>query len=279
MIGALLTGAGVAGRRWPLVLALWLLGIAFGAAFALASAAWLTEALAGSLATRTLLHRIDPDVLVDLWAHHREGLTVLLVLAAVLGGVHIVLWWWLYGVVVAAIQRPARESGTPWAQGLALAPVMAQLFVLALFVLAIFSAAVGAAAYALLRWTRSDPSPFVWYDIGAAALAAWAIGFVFLAAVHDHARLRACRARQSALAAYRWALGFVWHGGERAFLVACMLQLSALLLWVGYQAIGLTVPVTELLGLTGSLLWAEAYLLVRVWVRLWFFAAQNELQA
>jgi len=279
MIRALLTGAAAAGRRWPLVLALWLFTIAFGVSFALAGAAWLTDALEGSLATRTLLHHIDVAVLIDLWTDHREGLSLLLVFAAVLGGMHVVLWWWLYGVVVAALQRPPGESGTAWGRGLALAPVMAQLFVLALVVLALFSAAVGVAAYGLLRWTRADPSPFVWYEIGGGALAAWMIGFVFLAAVHDHARLRACRARQSAFGAYRWALGFVWHGGERAFLVACALQMSALALWLGYQAVGLTVPVTELLGLTGSLLWAEAYLLVRVWIRLWFFAAENELQA
>ncbi len=36
---------------------------------------------------------------------------------------------------------------------------------------------------------------------------------------------------------------------------------------------------TAVLGLTGSLLWGEAVLWVRLWVRVWFFAAQNELQA
>jgi len=279
MFRALLRGTAAVARRWPLVLALWLFSVVFGVAFALASAVWLGDALEGSLATRTLLHHIDPDVLVDLWVHHREGLTMLLTLAAVLGGVHVVLWWWLYGVVVAALQRRSGDPGTAWAQGLILAPMIAQLFVLALLVLALFSTAVGAAAYAGLRWTRADPSPFVWYEITGAALAIWVIGFVFLTAVHDHARLRACRARQSALCAYRWAFAFVWRGGERAFLLACVLQLSALILWLGYQAVWLTVPVTELLGLTGSLLWAEAYLLLRLWVRVWFFAAENELQA
>jgi hypothetical protein len=36
--------------------------------------------------------------------------------------------------------------------------------------------------------------------------------------------------------------------------------------------------VVAALGLTGSLLWAEAYLVARAWVRVWFFAAENELQ-
>ena len=97
--------------------------------------------------------------------------------------------------------------------------------------------------------------------------------------MHDHARLRVRRAGQGPPAAYRWALGFVLRGGERAFPLACALQLSGAVLWVVYQAIGLTVPMTAVLGLTGSLLWGEAFLLACMWVRVWFFAAQNELQA
>ena len=155
---------------------------------------------------------------------------------------------------------------------------MAQLFVLAMVVLALFSGAVGGAAYALLRWTRTSPSALIWEEIAAVAAVVWVIGYVFLVAVHDQARLRACRTRQGALSAYRWALGFVRRGGEGAFPLACALQVSGLAVWLGYQVVGLTFPMTALLGLTGSLLWGETYVLVRLWVRVWFFAAQNELQ-
>ena len=97
--------------------------------------------------------------------------------------------------------------------------------------------------------------------------------------MHDHARLHAARTGAGAFAAYRWAFAFVLHGGERAFPLACALQLTALVLWLAYQTVGLSFPMTAILDLTGSLLWGEAYLLLRVWVRVWFFAAQNELQS
>jgi hypothetical protein len=279
MLRSYLAGARAAAQRWPLIVVLWLIAAAFGLTFALASGAWLTDALDGSLATRTLFRAIDPDVLVDLWYHHREGIDALLVLALVLAALHTVLWWWLHGVVICALQQPAGERGLIWTRGLELAPVMAQLFVVALALLAVFSAAVGGTAWILMRSTRSAPAALIWYQIGAAAAVLWAIGYVFLVAVHDHARLRAARTGEGALSAYRWGLAFVVRGGERAFPLACALQLSNLVLWAAYQAIGLTFPMTAILGLTGSLLWGEAFLWVRLWVRVWFFAAQNELQA
>jgi hypothetical protein len=265
-------------RRWPLVVVLWLIAAVFGLAFALASGVWLTDALDGSLATRTLFRQLDADVFVDLWYHHREGLRVLLVLAAVLAVVHTVLWWWLHGVLICALQRPAGETVGVWTEGLGLAPVMAQLFTVAMAVLALFSTAVGGAAYALLRSTRSSPSALIWEGIIGGAAVMWLLGYVFLVAVHDHARLRACRVGGGALPAYGWALGFVARGGERAFPLACALQLSGVTLWGAYHAVSLSVPMTAVLGLTGSLVLGEAFVLARLWVRVWFFAAQNELQ-
>lgn len=286
MLRAYLLGAGAATRRWPLIVILWVITAAFGAGFALASGTWLAEALDGSLATRTLARAIDANVLVDLWYHHSEGLHMLLVLAIVMAVVHTVLWWWLHGVVVLSLQRdPAERGGGPgesrgvWTGGLALAPVMAQLFAIALIVLSLFSATVGGPAYLLMRWTRSEPAAYIWYEIGGAALAVWLLGWVFLVAVHDQARLRAGRTGESALAAYRWAFTFVLHGGERAFPLACALQLTGLAFWLAYQAVAVSLPMTAILGLTGSLLWGEAFLLLRLWVRVWFFAAQNELQS
>lgn len=278
MLRAYLVGARAAAQRWLLIAVLGLITALFGLAFALASGAWLSEALEGSLATRLLLHEIDPDVLVDLWYHHGEGLYVLLIVALLLAVVHTVLWWWLHGVVICALQLPPDERGAIWTRGLELAPVMARLFAVALGILALFSGAVGGTAYVLLRWTRSSPEALIWYQIGGAAAFAWVLGYVFLVAVHDHARLRAARTGEGALPAYRWALGFVLHGGERALALAAALQLTALALWLAYQGIGVSFSMTAILGLTVTLLWGEAYLWVRVWVRVWFFAAQNELQ-
>jgi len=279
MIRAYLAGARATLRRWPLVIVLWLIVAVFGLAFALASGAWLTQALDGSLATRTLFRELDANVFVDLWYHHREGLRGLLVLAAVLGVLHVVLWWWLHGVVICALQRPADDAEGVWTQALGLAPAMAQLFVIATVVFVVFSGAVGGGAYALLRVTRPSPSALIWEAIIGGAALIWVSGYVFLVAVHDHARLRVCRIGRGALPAYGWAISFVMRGGEGAFPLACALQASSLALWAAYHAVSLNVPMTEVLGLTGSLLLGEAFILARVWVRVWFFAAQNELQS
>jgi hypothetical protein len=285
MLRAYLAGARAAARRWPLIVILWLITATFGLAFALATAAWLSDALEGSLATRAVFRTVDPDVLIDLWYHHREGLRALLVLGFVLAAVHTVLWWWLDGVVISSLQRPGHEPltlrlsrGGVWAEGLEVAPAMAQLFAIAIALLALFSGAVGGAAYALLRWTRTDPAAMIWYQIGGVAAAVWAIGCVFLVAVHDQARIRVCRARQQALPAYRWALGFVLRGGERAFPLACALQLTGVGLWLAAYAVDTGFTMAAALGPTGALLWGEAVLWLRLWVRVWFFAAQNELQ-
>jgi hypothetical protein len=277
MVRAYLVGVRAALRRWPLVLILWLIVAAFGFTFALTSGIWLRDALDGSLATRTLFRTLDPDVFVDLWYHHYEGLRGVAAMALVLAGLHTILWWWLHGVVIAALQQP--EPRGTWTRGLELAPRMAQLFAIALSVLALFTGAIGGPAYLLVRWTRSSPSAMIWYEIGGVGAALWLIGYVFLVAVHDHARLRAGRTDDHAFACYRWALGFVLRGRERAFLLACALQLSALAVWLAYQVVGLTFPMSAILGLTGSLLWGQAFLLVRQWVRVWFFAAQDQLQA
>jgi hypothetical protein len=277
MLRAYLAGAATTLRRWPLVTVLWLTAVTFAAAFGTASGLWLAHALEGSLATRTLFKQIDADVLVDLYYHHGESLRMLGVVALLLAVVHTVLWWWLHGVVIYSVQRELTPPD-PWRRAVEAAPTMAQLFLFALAALALLTAAVGGPAYAATRWTRDSPSPMIWYYLWAAAAALWAIGYVFLVAVHDHARIRACRTRHGALACYRWALGFVVRGGERAFPLAVLLQLAAVGLWAGYQAVNLTFSTTEVLGVTGSLIWGVCFLWTRVWVRVWFFAAQSELQ-
>src|SRR4029450_2238895 len=104
MLRAYLAGARAAAQRWPLIIILFLINALFGFAFALSSGAWLNDALEGSLETRILWRTIDPNVLVDLWYHHREGLHMLLVEAVALAAIYSVLWWWLHGVVIASVQ-------------------------------------------------------------------------------------------------------------------------------------------------------------------------------
>jgi hypothetical protein len=262
-------------RRWPLVLGLWLIGTAFGLAFALAAQAWLSMALEGSLATRTLAHHLDADVLVDLWYHHGEGLRMLGVVAAVLAVAHVILCWWLDGVLVAALR--AGESH-PWRDGIDLAPVMARLYGLAVVVALLWTGALAGPTWAALRSTREHPGAFLWYQIVAVALFVWALGMVVLVAIHDHARLRAGLAGAGALGAYGWAMRFVLRDGEATLRLAILLQLSAAGLLAASELSSLFLPLAAVLGLTGSLLVGTLFLLARSAMRVWFFTAQRRLQ-
>jgi hypothetical protein len=275
MLKAYLTGARLTASRWPLITILWLCTAAFGIGFAFASAFWLGEALDGALATKTLLHKLDVQVLIDLYVHHGEGLRMLLILAALLALPHTVLWWWLDGVIVAAV-LPSGES--IWRRGAALTPVMARLFGLGVSLWLAWSGIIGGAAGGLIQLTRDSTTAHVWELIGVVAAAVWSLGTAWLIAVHDQARLRAGLTGCGAVAAYRWGLGFVAFGGERAFALALLLQGSGLALWAVYQAIGLALPLTELIGLTWSLLWGELFLWLRAAVRVWRLAAQRQLQ-
>jgi len=276
LLSACVAGGGAAARRWPLVLVLWGIGVGFGVAFAFASAVWLTAALDGALASRTLLHDLDADVLVDLWFHHRDGLRMLAVAAALLGVAHTMVWWWLDGVIVASL---APCSGSPWQAGTGLAAGMARLWCLALLAQALWGAAIAGPLWAFVRATAESPSAWVWYAGGGAAAGVWLLGGLWLVAVHDQARLRLGLADSGALAAWGWAMHFVLRGGRGAFPLALLLQATALGIWALYQSLSLALPLRELLGLTGSLLLGQAFLLARTWLRVWMLAAQRRLQA
>jgi hypothetical protein len=275
MLSAYVGGFRAMLRRWPLVLILWLIGAAIGLAFTLAAQAWLVTALEGSMASRTLAHRLDADVLVDLWYHHGEGLRMLAVIAALLGVLHMALWWWLDGVIVASI---AGAEGAWWPAGLRLAPVMARLYALALLLAALWSAAVAGPAWALLRATREHPGPYLWYAIGAAAVVVWLLGLLLLVAIHDHARLRAGLAPAPALRAYAWALRFVLREGEGTIRLAALLQATAVAILALAEWSSLGLPLHETIGLTATLLLGEVFLLARTAMRVWFFTAQRRLQ-
>jgi hypothetical protein len=101
---------------------------------------------------------------------------------------------------------------------------------------------------------------------------------LLLTAVHDHARIRVCATGEGFWTAYRWAWRFILGGGERAFLLAAALQLISLSIWVTYQSVSMAFPAGSIVGVFGSLFWGEMFLFVRMWMRVWFFAAQSELQ-
>ena len=280
MLRSYLLGARIAAATWRLALVLWLVGAAFAAAFAGLSGEWLADALDGALATRRLLTDLDPNVLIDLYYYHFESGRQVLRTGVVLAVVYVILWFWLAGVVVTAV-RASRTMTVRHAlrAGADLAPAMFWIYAITIGVLSMFSVVVGGAAWWLIRQTSDNPSEMTSASIVAAATAVWLLGYVFVVAVGDHARLRAAAgAGGGVLRAYGWALRFVLHGGELAFVLALLLQLTGVVLWAGYQAIALTIPVTSGFGVTLSLVWAELFLLARMVLRLWFFAAQNDLQ-
>jgi len=281
MMRAFFAGAGRALAFWPLALALWLVNAVFAAAFALASAYWLAMALDASVARRTLVSDLDPDILVDLYLNHGASFRILLVVGAVVAIGHGVLWIWLHALIVAGLRPDAdsEASSRKWSAGLRHGGVFARLFALAGGVLAVFTAAIVAGAWLGLRWTAASTTAWLSESIVAGAALAWLGGLIVLVAVHDHARIRAVASAQGAWASYRWAWRFVLRGGERALWLALALQISGAALWVAYQLVGLRLPVGEVIGVTGALLWGELFLAARVWMRIWFFAAQNELQA
>ena len=277
---ALIVGARSAIGLWLLAAALWLVDGLFALAFALASGSWLATALDGSLATRSLLKDLDPEYLSDLFLYHGESFRLLLVAGVFLAIGHALLWIWLHAVIVAAVRGGEADGRRDaWSAGLRRAADFSRLYVFALAVLAAFTAAVGGGAWLALRAVVASPSAWIDEAIVSGAGAIWALGVVLLVAVHDHARIRVFAARQAAVPAYRWAWRFVLRGGRRAFWVAAVLQISGALVWLAYQAIGWKFPVGEVLGVTSSLVWGEVFLAARVWVRIWFFAAENELQS
>lgn len=280
MFEALFRGCVRAAQLWPFVTVLWLVNVLFGVLFFLAASYWLALALDHSLATRTLLRDLDPNVLVDLYRHHGESFHLLLVSALLLAIGYLLLWFWLHGTVIFAVRaEKGMVSRAAWRSGLHTTAAIAWLFVFAALVMALFTASVVGAAWGLWRWTIASPQALLTYQIVGAAACVWAAGAVLLTAIHDHARIRVCVTGEGAWTAYRWAWGFVLHGGERAFLLASSLQLVALSFWVTHQSIGIAFPVSALVGVVGALVWGQMLLFVRMWIRVWFFAAQSELQA
>jgi hypothetical protein len=260
------------------VTVLWLINAVFGILFFLAASYWLSLALDDSLATRTLLRDLDPNVLVDLYQHHAESFRLLIVIAALMSVGYVLLWFWLHGTVIFAVRaQQGTLSRAAWRSGLHTTTAMAWLFVIAAVALSILTGLVAWAAWAVWRWTISSPAPMLTYQVLGGAGLIWLVGLVFLTAVHDHARIRVCLTGEGFWTAYRWAWWFVLRGGEKAFLLGAILQFIVASLWVTHQSIGMAFPVGALVGVAGALIWGQIYLFVRMWMRVWFFAAQSEL--
>jgi hypothetical protein len=277
---AYLVGAWLAVRCWPLVAALWVVNVAFGAGFFVASSVWLNHALDDSLPTRTLLWDLDPNVFIDLYYRHDTGFLMLFGIACFMGPVYLLVWCWLHGGIIFQTYSKGRmRLADAFLRATEVFPRMLQLLVIAAVMLALLTGVVGGAAWCALAATLAYPSEIGWYWIGAAAGAVWLVGYVFLVAIHDHARIRTCASGEGAIRAYWWAVRFVIRGGEHALLLAVVLNVTALVVWAAFQAVSETLRPDKGLGMVGILVWGELFLFVRMVLRVWFFAAQGDLQS
>ncbi len=278
MLSLVRAGMRAAWLRWPIGLLLYA-GLAVpGLGFAVASWGWLSSALDGSLASRTLLKELDRNVFVDLFVHHRPGLRML----AVAGGLVLVavwLWWvWLHATAVAAL---AEDPSVPRAarRGFELFPCFLRLSLLANALQATMFAVGHVASRYLIRWTTDSGGEMPYYAILTGTVAVVGVVVAFLASVHDHARIHVAATDSGAVRAYAWALRFVGGWEPRAFPLSVLLLLLAGTVWAAYQSLGLLLPSGSMTAVVLSLLWGQLLLLGRCAVRLAALAAAAQLQA
>jgi hypothetical protein len=278
-MGALyLSGLRGAAHRWAVVLSLFLMSIGFALAFGGLAWFWLSLAFDGSLATRTLLRDLDPNVFVDLVMHHGDSLQMLLAAGVLLLGAAGFVWVWLHAVAVVAVVETG-DWGMCTRRAIEVYPAFVRLWLLA-------SAATGATVLLLvvlgrlaLRWTAESQVEMTAYWILLALLAGGGLALLFLSTVHDHARIHAAATGAGALRGYLWAIGFVGYRSRLALPLAALLTATVLVVMLVYSGIGALIPKTSVPGVVLSLVWGELMLLSRSFTRVWFFAAEAELQS
>lgn len=272
-----LSGYRTALQRWPLALLLLAASCVPGLVFSAAAWSWLASALDKSLATRTLLTDLDMNVFVDLLGHHGESLRML-----VLAGVLLAVVCWLVNVWLHATTIAAVGDDLPLAvaahRGLDLYGTFLGLALLAVAVDALLLIGTVSVDRWLTRWTADNPSEIaVYLLVGGSALVAGAL-LLFFTATHDHARIHSVATGTGAAAAYVWALRFVAARERRALPLLCMLLVTGGAGWIVYQTLGRLFVTTSTTGVLGSLLWGELLILCRMFLRVWSFAAETELQ-
>ncbi len=271
-------GLRVALQRWPAVLLLFVVNLAYGLIFTAASWSWLSLALGTSLATRTLHADLDANVFVDLFLHHGESLQLLLVSGGILAAMFALLGVWLNATAVAAVV----EDGTlgRWmSRGAQLYGRFLRLWMLT----GMLCVASAGATFFLARWlvrlSADSPveSTFYWVSAGGAALGAGLL--LFWSTVHDHARIRVAATGAGAAPAYAWAVRFAVARERRAVPLAALWLAGGGVLWAIYQTVGMLIATTSGPELAVSLIWGEMLLVARMLLRVGLFAAENDLQA
>jgi len=278
MTRAYAAGLRIALRRWPVALVLFAANLLPGLAFTAASWSWLDTALDNSLATRSLLTDLNMNVFVDLVAHHAESLQMLVVSGVLLGIVTVLAWVWLNAVAIVAVAEDGPLSA--WTRRAWIVfPRFVQLWLLAMVVDAASVFVAFLVGRGLAHWTAESSSEMTFYwVVGASAIFGGTL-VLFFGTVHDHARIHSAATERGALHAYGWALGFVGRRQWRALPLAMMVIAAGGGAWLVYQTVGMLIPATSGLGVVVSIVWGETFLLMRMLLRLWNFAAATELQS
>jgi hypothetical protein len=271
------SGLAAALHCWPIVLVLFLASFTSALAFGAAAWSWLSLALDNSLATRSLLSNLSAQVFIDLFIHHRESFLMLLASGVVMAAGFVLLGAWLNAIAVAAVTAAGSFSACvvrafrTYPTYLGLTAVVSLLHL----------AAIGASLLldrGLMRWAAESASEMTPYWIAALSTTFGGLGVLFFATVHDHARIRATSTDAGVWRALGWAFAFVIERERRALPLAAALLASSVLPWLVYQSIASLIPTHSAFGVTLSLLWGQVLLLVRMFVRVWWLAAETQLQ-
>ncbi|MFI5397330.1 MAG: hypothetical protein ACHQ9S_17470 [Candidatus Binatia bacterium] len=274
---AYLSGFRAALRRWPVVLILFLAGLVAGLGFSAATWSWLSLSLDRSLATRSLLTDLDVQVFIDLVVHHGEGLQMLLVAGTILMTFFALLGVWLNAIAVTAVGEETSLADC-LARSFRAYPTYVCLWALvnALYVATVIVLFV--VGRGLTRWEAESPSEMTFYWIVGACVLTGVLVVLLLATIHDHARIHIARRGAGALRAFGWAAVFVGRREGRALPLVLLLVSSSLVIWMVYRSVGSVMATNTALGVALSLLWGELLLLVRMFLRVWWFAAETHLQ-
>jgi hypothetical protein len=116
------------------------------------------------------------------------------------------------------------------------------------------------------------------YGIATVCVLAASVVALGIATVHDHARVRCLETGDAAWRSGLWACAYVVRE-RRAMPLSLGLVFTTVIGWVIYQAAGTLVAADSALGLTISLVWAQAFMAFRALVRVWAFASAVDLQS
>lgn len=277
MVRAYIGGLALALRRWVIVLLAFLASVLAGLSFAAAAWSWLASALGNSLATRTLLTDLNVQVFIDLFIHHHESLWMLVVTGLVLLAVFALLGVWLNAVAVVSVGEDIPTSRC-LLQGFQLYPTYLGLWVLSNGCVVVSGAAVFLSGWCLTRWRTESAAEMTFYWIVAGNALAGALLWFFFATVHDHARIRSRAARVGAVRAFGWAFAYVGRRNKQALPLSGLLLGTGAALWAVYQSVSHYIAANSALRVTLSLLLGEALLFLRMFLRVWCFGAETQLQ-